>query len=680
MNGAPVVLSDIIIIILHMENDSLFYEVREVLKEDPRLVADENLLENKLIELTHDSDEKLIEKLYSSNEIRESFFTETDETSVFNKEQFLKFITSKEFLGSSYTKFRNKIGMKNDSKFIDETETIELSWPYKDCVLEGGQTDVDEQRAEKFWNESLEPQYVNTLKSPKVFTNFSKYDDEGVKDIDSISKNDNIFVRGNNLLALHSLTSRYRGNVKLIYIDPPYNTGNDSFKYNDNFSSSTWLTFMKNRLEVAKELLSDDGVIVAQISDESHPYLRLLMDEIFGEDRFLNSVSVQMRNKSGQIMANTEHRIPRLKEYLLMYGNENFSFNDVTVETDKWDDEYKKILENFSEEDYRKINDWEEGDGLEDIESILKDVKLRSLSDKMEELGIEYNNEEWKKENSYRIVRTSSSSSVKNLAEREESYKNSQDVAPAVSTEGTLYLIDTEYTRDVDYPRIQVVFSKDNLQKPIGDIWTDISTSSLHSEGGITLKNGKKPEKLLKRIIELTTDSGDRVLDFFLGSGTTAAVAHKMRRKYIGIEQLNYGDNDPTVRLQKVIRGEDNTGVTEELNWTGGGEFTYMELKKLNHEFIDSIESSNSSDELVDIYENIVNNAFLSYRVDLDNAINYKSYFISLDDEDKKRVLVDMLDKNQLYLNYTEIDDENHGLKDKDEKRLNKEFYGDNNE
>ena len=160
-----------------------------------------------------------------------------------------------------------------------------LAWPYKDCVLEGGQTKEDQKRDEIFWNETLAPDEIDRLLAPKVFTNFKKYDKNGEHALSGKEKIDfskeNLIIKGNNLLALHSLYKRFAGQVKLIYIDPPYNTGSDSFQYNDNFNHSTWLTFMKNRLEVAKDLLSTGGIIFIQIDIREQPYLKVLCDEIF---------------------------------------------------------------------------------------------------------------------------------------------------------------------------------------------------------------------------------------------------------------------------------------------------------------------------------------------------------------------------------------------------------------
>lgn len=170
-----------------------------------------------------------------------------------------------------------------------------LAWPYKDCVLEGGMTKEDRGRNELFWNTVLAPDDITRLFEPKVLTGWERWDAEAVaagkaKPVGKVSDDDNLLIKGNNLLALHSLKTRYAGKVKLIYIDPPYNTGNDGFRYNDRFNHSAWLTFMRNRLEVAKELLSRDGTIFVNLDDGEAHYCKVLMDEVFGRDCFIANI------------------------------------------------------------------------------------------------------------------------------------------------------------------------------------------------------------------------------------------------------------------------------------------------------------------------------------------------------------------------------------------------------
>ncbi len=260
----------------------------ELLRDDSNYTSEGKLLKNKLTEDALKLETSLLKYLLKNDRLKKHFFIDVDGTLVFDKDKFIQFVNDKEFLPDSYTSFRNKIGLLDeDGKYFSEKRDVVLAWPYKDCVLEGGQDKEDQKRNEIFYNEVLAPDEIDRLFDPKVLTNFKRYDKDGEhKDPDDLSQNDNLIIKGNNLLALHSLKRHYRGKVKLIYIDPPYNTGNDSFGYNDKFNHSTWLTFMKTRLLVAKELLSNNGVIFVHMDyNESH-YCKILLDDIFGKDKF----------------------------------------------------------------------------------------------------------------------------------------------------------------------------------------------------------------------------------------------------------------------------------------------------------------------------------------------------------------------------------------------------------
>ena len=250
-----------------MNNLSLYHELEKLLRMESRYCSEDGvLLKNSIVESALALRPDLIRMLLSHEGLKNNFFTEVDGLLVFDKIKFQKFVMNKRFLPDSYTSFKNKIGLTgDDGDFLAESREVVLSWPYKDCVLEGGQTKEDAKRNEVFWNEILAPDEINRLTEPKVLTNFTRYDVDGKHEVDSISKDDNLIIKGNNLLALHSLLKTYRGKVKLIYIDPPYNTGNDEFQYNDSFNHSTWLTFMRNRLSTARELLRNDGTIFISI-------------------------------------------------------------------------------------------------------------------------------------------------------------------------------------------------------------------------------------------------------------------------------------------------------------------------------------------------------------------------------------------------------------------------------
>ena len=245
--------------------------------ESAYCTEDGSLLKNAIVEAALALRSELIKLLLTHDALKRNFFTDIEGILVFDKVKFQKFVMNKRFLPDSYTSFKNKVGLTNDDgEFLAESREVVLSWPYKDCVLEGGQTKDDARRDEVFWNEILAPDEVNRLIEPKVLTKFCKYDINGKQPINNILPKDNLIIKGNNLLALHSLKKVLSKSIKLIYIDPPFNTGNDSFNYNDSFRRSTWLTFMRNRLVVARELLSDDGNIFIHIDVNQSHYLQVL--------------------------------------------------------------------------------------------------------------------------------------------------------------------------------------------------------------------------------------------------------------------------------------------------------------------------------------------------------------------------------------------------------------------
>lgn len=275
-----------------MNNRALFREMERELRREPGFCTSEGvLIRNAIAEAAMELRPELLRLLLGHAELRSFFFTEVEGVTVFDKVKFLRFVSNKNFLPDSFTAYRNRIGLADGTgDMLAERRQVVLSWPYKDCLLEGGQTREEARRQEIFWNETLAPDEINRLTEPKALCNFHRVTAEGVHPVDSLSDDDNYIIRGNNLLALYSLRKRYAGQVKMIYIDPPYNTGGDSFGYNDTFNHSTWLTFMRNRLEVARDLLTPDGSIYVQLDWNEAHYCKVLMDEIFGRDCFRNEI------------------------------------------------------------------------------------------------------------------------------------------------------------------------------------------------------------------------------------------------------------------------------------------------------------------------------------------------------------------------------------------------------
>lgn len=554
-----------------------------VLEKDERLVIDGKLAKNKTVELALNLDPSLLKLLLSSPEIKEHFFEDVDGLLVFDKVAFQRFVNNKSFLPDSYTEFKNTIGLTTNNHYLMEGNDVVLSWPYKDCVLEGGQTKEDQKRQEIFWNEILAPEQVDTLLSPKVLSNFVKYDSQGKSEDFELSKNDNFIIKGNNLLVLESLLPVYRGSVDLIYIDPPFNTEHDSFLYNDKFNRSTWLTFMKNRLETAYELLSDTGTIYVHIDHNEGHYLKVMMDEIFGKHNFRNEIIWRYSGWNKKLKNGFERR----HDTIFMYGKSETQYFESYFE--KW----------ASKEEY---------------------VKKRKQKLLVDDDGREY------------------------------------------------------VLSDAGGGKRAKMFIEDVLEKGVvvDDVWhLDKLNNSAKESVDFT---SQKREALLERIIKASCPEGGLVLDYHLGSGTTAAVAHKLNRRYIGVEQMDYINTITVPRLINVIEG-DKEGISKEVNWQGGGSFVYCELVDLAASYSNMIERAKNTDDIKSIWVELRESPLLDYRVnpDLIDSIIDKLEALTL--EEQKRLLIDFLDKNQMYVNFTDIEDETHNISDKT-KKFNNQFYG----
>ncbi|HRI29512.1 MAG TPA: site-specific DNA-methyltransferase, partial [Chitinophagales bacterium] len=238
---------------------NLLHQLTQLLAQNPQFTDNGILIKSKIAELALQADPQLIKLLLTNDAAKKHFFVEVEGVWVFDKVKFQQFVNNKAFLPDTFTAFKNRIGLTANGAFIAESKEVVLAWPYKDCLLEGGQTKETDKRKEIFWNELLAPEEIDQLTSPKVFTRFFRYAPHAVHSATYINpQTDNFIIKGNNLPVLHSMLPAFANKVKLIYIDPPYNTGTDGFGYNDSFNHASWLTFMKNRLAVARQLLRPD--------------------------------------------------------------------------------------------------------------------------------------------------------------------------------------------------------------------------------------------------------------------------------------------------------------------------------------------------------------------------------------------------------------------------------------
>lgn len=577
----------------------------------------------------------------NANDYKNAFFKTIAHSLVFNQKALLECLTKE--LENSFTRFENKIGLYLQGRPIKSSELVVLNFPFKDNVLLGNAKDNSTKSKELFYHEILHKKEIDTLLHKKALCRFEMH---GEGDLESTlkDKNTNYLIKGNNLIALHSLKKKFAKQVKCIYIDPPYNTGNDSFNYNDNFNHSSWLVFMKNRLEIAREFLSDDGVIFVQCDDNEQAYLKVLMDEIFGRENFIACFVWEKTS-------NSLSRIRIKTEYILCYEQTKFGliFNgDMAEEGQDFpilnEVNVKRTLQFPPNSIYFKT-----------FKGVIKPTKFN----KMELID------------DLRIVNKTNSNMVRINAK----FKWTQDKLDDEIKEGTTFVIKSDefsmrYIRKGDREvKVSNVFSTEC------GVTTNIKATSeikvLFANSNTDLFSTPKPEALISRILEISTQENDLVLDFFAGSGTTCAVAHKMKRRYIGIEQMDYIETITKERLKKVIEGEQG-GISKKCDFKGGGSFVYAELKGVNLEVKKQILNAKSKSECLKIF-NDLNERFLK-RADCKIDEIHSEEFQNLDLNEQKRIYCTLLDTNEDYLNLGDMDENTWGI-DGITKKYNEIFY-----
>lgn len=626
-----------------------------ILKNEKRIWNGLEIDQIQLLRLLEKYDDKIISLLFQDEKLKNEFFLKIDNIYIFKYEDFKFYIEEHKPLDNSYTELKNRIGLGIRKKFIKDSNDIVLNFPFKDCILEGGQTSEEgfdkyyeyfeknlkeeelnkvpeligkieevhvntrkknsynikgyqqkeSKRKEIFFNEILAKDEVDRLLDYKAFVNWKKYDKYGEHKITELRRNENgkikenLIIKGNNLLVLHSLKKEFSAKVNMIYIDPPFNTGNDTFSYNDKFSRSTWLTFMKNRLEIARELLTEDGNIFIHLDINHSHYLKVLCDEIFGEKNFVEEIIWAYGSPSGGRAAGAKP--VNIHDYILHYAK-NYSQR-----------KQKKTYVPYSD---KYIKDW---------------------------------------------------------------FKYKDD-------DGRLY-----QKRQRKNSEGETVWQKQYLDTsvgvPLSTVWTDIKqvyadpraykeNQKQYTELEKEFSGGQKPEALIKRILEMCTDEGDLILDYHLGTGTTAVAAHKMKRQYIGIEQLDYIDKFIVKRLRNSILG-DLKGISKEVNWIDGGDFIYTELAKNNELAKEKILNCENDTDLCKLLEELYEKYFLNYNFRLKEfkeKIIKDSKFTSLKLEDKKIIFLEMLDLNQMYINRDDMEDSRYKI-DKNDIALTNMFY-----
>ncbi len=527
----------------------------------------------------------------NANDYKNAFFKTIANSLVFNQKALLECLTKE--LENSFTRFENKIGLYSQGRPIKSSGLVVLNFPFKDNVLLGNAKDNSTKSKELFYHEILHKKEIDMLLKKKALCRFEMH---GEGDLESAlkDKNTNYLIKGNNLIALHSLKKKFAKQVKCIYIDPPYNTGNDSFNYNDNFNHSSWLVFMKNRLEVAREFLSDDGSIYINLDYNEVHYCKVLMDEIFKRENFRSEIIWRMGFLSGYKTAAKKYI--RNHDTILFYSkSDNYLFNKTYIENK---DFLQLLTKNEVQNAFKKFSFPQEK-----VDDFLTFINHENRGEKYP-LEDTWNSNKWDKLNSIAI-----DSSVSRVDE-------------------TIAIDDENF-------------------------------------------KGQKPESLIQRILEVSTNENDIVLDFFAGSGTTCAVAHKMKRRYIGIEQMDYIETITKERLKKVIEGEQG-GISKKCDFKGGGSFVYAELKEVNLEVKKQILNAKSASECLKIF-NDLNERFLK-RTDCKIGGIHSEEFQNLDLNEQKRICCALLDSNEDYLNLGDINEDTWGI-DGITKKYNEIFY-----
>jgi len=641
----------------------LYTILEQQLKKEPNYVTDNGELKKWVVlNKAQNFDEELIGLLLDNTDLKEKFFINVKGTLVFNQNLFVQFLEQKNYLNDSYTQFKNKVGLTIDGKYLKQRNEVALVWPFKDCILEGGQSREEDKREEIFFNEILAQDEITQLLEPKVLTNSKRIDKDGEKPLDQFNRNengtitDNLIIKGNNLLALHTLKEEFAGQVKLIYIDPPYNTKGDAntFLYNNTFNHSTWLSFMKNRLDVSRILMRNDGVIAIAIDDEEYAHLKVLCDDVFGRDNFMGSLVVQIK-PSGRT---TDAYFATCHEYVLFYskiqGKPEMNFFPLSVE------QKSKYKEGEGDASY-KWRDFLRTGGYSTPEERPNSYYPIFYNPMTKEISLE------NKGNNFVEILPLDSTGKKRVWRKTpisfQKHLDSNEIQVSKRDDGSYKVQLIDRIKDGVRPKTMWVDSKYDASshgtKPLKKLFDGEKVFSF-------------PKSLyaVKDVLSLFTENGgdDIVLDFFGGSGTTGHAVLELNREdegnrsFILCEQLSYAKDVTAKRIEKVI--DDN----EQEN------FIYLELKKYNQTFIEQIEEATNTDSLLQIWEQMKDKSFLNYNVDIKKQDEHLEDFKALNLAEQKQHLCELLDKNQLYVNLSSLNDADFACTE-EEKKVTQDFY-----
>ena len=633
----------------------LYEALEQQLKKEPNFVTDDGDLKKwVVINKAQNFDSELIGLLLENAELKDKFFVNVKDVMVFNQNLFVQFLEQKNYLNDSYTQYKNKVGLTIDGKYLKQRNDVALVWPFKDCILEGGQSREEDKREEIFFNEILAQDEITQLLEPKVLTNAKRINAEGEKPLDKFNRDengtitDNLIVKGNNLLALHTLKEKFAGKVKLIYIDPPYNTGGlgDTFMYNNNFKRSTWLTFMYNRLAVAKELLRKDGVLIVAIDENEQPHLGVMLKEFF-QNYEVHCITI-VHNPRGVQGTNFSYTheytffvVPQGKKLI---GNRIIDESEIDFSNLRnWGGEslrsdakncFYPIIVDPKTSGIIDFGDVCNDDFHPDKREVIKDSKVYIYP-------VDNDNVERK----WRYARQSIEEIKPLLRARKKSDQWDIEIGKNFGQYKTVW-IDPKYDANEYGTKI--------VSKLVPDNKFSFPKSLYNVKDCVYAVVGNDKDAI--------------VLDYHAGSGTTAHAVLELNkedggnRKFIMCEQINYVETVTGKRVQKVI--EQNNS----------GDFIYLELKKFNQTFIEQIEEAKDTETLLKVWEHMKAKSFLNYNVDIKNQEEHIEDFKALSLKEQKQHLCELLDKNQLYVNLSSLNDQDFNCTE-EEKKVTKDFY-----
>ena len=664
-----------------MEQAKLKQLIFKVLKADERLWNENKteLNQTLLLDLVEKIDEKVIGLLLQEKDLREKFFVKIKDVYVFKTNDF-RFFMEENKVDNSYTAYKNRIGLTDGKKFLKDTNDVVLDFPYKDCVLEGGQSTEEgndtyfeySENAEKyeekkgkrkeiFFNSVLAHDEIDRLFDHKTFTNWKRFTKDGEQEVKEIKRDEegtikeNLIIKGNNLLALHSLKKEFAGKVKLIYIDPPYNTGGDAniFTYNNTFNHSTWLTFMKNRLEAGKLLLRDDGFIAIAIDHFELFYLGSLADEIFNKENRLGVITV-VHKPEGRQFANF---FSPSNEFMIVYAK------------DKQQAEFQNVI--LRKEKEKEFN-------LEDDNGSYKLKNFIRLTDG------KYSLRENKPDGHYPIYvnKNLDKFSIEPIDNYTAVYPiTDKGVERVWKTSGTTFMqkVNEELIIAKNESNGIVIYEKLRASQVFTTHWTKKEYHSYHF-GTKLLEDllGRKAFSFPKSIhtvidtLKIMTSNEDIILDFHAGSGTTGHATLALNkedggnRKFILVEQLDEHIEICNERNQKVLAQENIDDS-----------FIYFELAKWNETAKEKILVCESLKELIKFFDEMYERYFLNYNLKIKEfreKVIKEEEFQNLSLDEQKKMFIAMLDNNQMYVNKTEMADKKFGI-DKENQNLTSQFY-----